>query len=126
MISVAVDICKFIIETLKSDDELKFDEKLRISSILDEISKILLDTSKKLKEDVYPHYNCVLLEKLSDRLHFHLIDLVNPQELDRLHSVLIEASQIEKTFTLRKESTTIPMIESAAAEFKAMSMLIGI
>jgi hypothetical protein len=124
--SVVIDTCKFIIDNLIKENELRFEEKLRISSLLNEISSVLLDTANKLKLDEYPHYNCVLLEKLADNLHFHLIDYVRPQELDDLHSVLVESSQIEKTFAVRKEPDTIPSIEMAAAEFKAMSMLFNI
>lgn len=126
MLSIAIDLCKTIIENLRKEDELNLDLKIRISSVFNKISDILLDTAQKLKSDEYPHYNCVLLEKLSDTLHFHLIDLVEPSVLDNLHSVLRESSQIEKTFTLRKEPDTIPNLESAAAEFKAMSILFEI
>lgn len=126
MLSVAVDICKSIIDNLRKDEELRFEEKLRVSTLLNEISKVLEDTAQKLKSDEYPHYNCALLEKLSDNLHFYLIDYVRPQVLDDLHTALREASQIEKTFAIRKEPETIPMVESAAAKFKAMSMLFNL
>lgn len=126
MLSIAVDICKTIIETLRKSKELRLDDRLRVSTILEEISKIILDTAEKLKIDEYPHYNCALLEKLSERLHFHLIDFVKPADLDNLHDTLKEASQIEKTFALRKEPETIPSLEEAAAEFKTLSILIKI
>lgn len=124
MLSVAVDICKTIIENLKNEEKLKFEEKLRVSNLLNEISKVLEDTAIKLKSDEYPNYNCALLHKLSDNLHFHLIDYVRPEVLDDLHSALMVASQIERTFAIRNEPETIPMVETAAAKFKAMSMLI--
>jgi hypothetical protein len=123
MISVAVDICRFIIDQVNKENELKFDERLRIASVLSEISIILFETADMLRRDVYPHQNCVVLEKLSDKLHFHLIDMVNANELDKLHEELIKASNIEKSYHTRKDPTTISEIESAAGEFKALSML---
>lgn len=126
MLSIAIDICKTIIEKLQREEDLKFDTKIRLSGVFSNISEILLDTAQKLKSDEYPHYNCVLLEKLSDKLHFYLIDLVDANELDNLHSLLKESSHIEKSFALRKEADTIPNIERAAGEFKSMSILLGI
>jgi len=126
MLSVAIDLCKNIIDYLRNENQLRLEDKLRVSMILNEISDILLDTSNKLKLDEYPHYNCVLMEKLANDLHFRLIDHIKPDELDKLHSVLMEASQIEKQYTWRKDPQTIPSIEKAAAEFKSFSILMKV
>lgn len=123
MLSVVIEICKNIIDFVKNEGDLRLEERLRISFVLEEISNILLDTAKKLRADEYPHFNCVLIEKMANDLHFYLIDQVKPEDLDSLHKVLIEASQVEKQFALRHEHETIPEIEKAAAEFKTMSLL---
>lgn len=123
MISIAIDICKGVIDYLNNKGELRLEERMRVSSILNEISEILLDTANRLKINEYPRHNCGVLEKLSKDLHFQLIDHVKPDELDRLHEVLLEASQVEKQFTFRFDPETIPTIENASAEFKAMSIL---
>lgn len=126
MLSIAIDICKDILENLRKENELRLDERLRIASVLDEISSILIDTSEKMKKDEYPSMNCMLLEKLADRLHFNLIDLVNSQELDNLHQVLVEASSVEKSFAQRNDPNTFLVLENAAAEFKSLSLMMKI
>lgn len=126
MLSIAIDLCKNIIDLVKKEREVKLEEKLRISSILEEISNILIDTSNKIKSNEYPHYNCILMEKMANELHFHLLDHVSPQELDNLHQVLKEASQVEKQFAQRENPETLIEIDKAAAEFKALSMFMKI
>lgn len=124
MFDIVLDICKSVIDLVHKDQEIKLDTKLRVSSILSEISNILQDTADKLKKDEYPHSNCVVMKRMADHLHFSLIDLVNMDVLDNLHKVLIESSEVEKQFALRKELDTIPKIEEAAGEFKAMAMIL--
>lgn len=126
MLSIAVDLCKFIIEKLTEENELRFEEKLRISLILEEISNILNDTSNKMLSDEYPSQNCLILEKLSDRLHFHLMDYISIQECDNLHSLLKESLQVEKQFAQRHETDIISKIQNASAEFKVISMMLKI
>lgn len=126
MISFVFDICKSVIEFVVKDGEIKLENKLRISSILSEISDIIEDTANKLEKDEYPHSNCVVLNNLSNQLHFSLIDLVPAGQLDNLHNQLIQASNIEKEFTVRKEPNTIPELRRIAGEFKSLSILIRI
>lgn len=126
MILTVVELFKNILDYIKDDQNIKLDNRLRISSVLQEISEILIDTANKLSKDEYPHYNCVLIERLSEQLHFHLIDFVKPLELDNLYNTLKEASQIEKLFAIRKEPHVIPEIEKAAAEFRAFALLMKI
>jgi len=126
MLSIAIDLCKGIIENLRKENELRLDERIRISGILDEIGSILIDTSEKLKKDEYPSFNCMMLEKLANQLHFQLIDLVNVNDLDNLHKVLVESSNVEKSFAQRKDPQTILIIENAAAEFKTLSLMLKI
>jgi hypothetical protein len=126
MLSFVLDLCKYVIEQVTKNKEIKLETRLRISTILFEISSILQDTADKLKKDEYPHANCVAMTSLSNNLHFILIDLVDMDVLDKLHNLLIEASQVEKQFAIRKEPNTIPMIEEAAGEFKAMSLILKV
>jgi hypothetical protein len=123
MFSTVIDLAKSLVDFLKKEDELRLEQRLRVSSLLEEISKILLDTSEKMKKDEYPHYNCVLMENVSNQLHFYLIDHVPTEQLDTLHKSLIEASQVEKQFATRKETDTIPQIEKTAAEFMSLALM---
>ena len=122
MISIVVDLCKSIIEQVREESDVRLETRLRVSSILEEMSNIINDTATKLEKDEYPHYNCVLMENFANQLHFHLIDHVNPQKLDELHQQLVAASQVEKQFALRKEPETIPELHKVAAELKTISM----
>ena len=122
MISTVIDLCKSIIEQVRNEGVLRLETRLRVSSILEEMSSVLKDTAVKLEKDEYPHYNCVLMENFANQLHFHLIDHVKPNELDELHTQLINASQVEKQFALRKEPETIPELYKVAAELKTISM----
>ena len=124
MISEIIDVCKSIIDYTLKHNEIKEEEKKRISELLLEISGILDDTANRLSNDDYPHNNCVVMERLSMELHQNLLGYLPKSDINVLRDSLIEASQIEKQFALRKEPDTIPSIERAAGEFKAMSMLI--
>lgn len=124
MWSLIIDVCKTVIDLISKNEEIKLETRLRVSSILSEISDVLSDTAEKLKNDEYPHSNCIVMERLTNNLHFILIDLVSADILDNLYSLLIEASQIEKQFAVRKESNTIPRIEEVSGEFKAMSLFL--
>jgi hypothetical protein len=124
MFGTVIDICKSIIDLISKDKEIKLETRLRVSSILNEISNILQDTAEKLKKDEYPHSNCATMRSLSNNLHFILIDIVNMDILDNLHSLLVEASEIERHFVTRKETNTVSKIEEASGEFKAMSLIL--
>lgn len=124
MLSTSIDLCKNIIDLVLRKKELKQDSKLRISEILKEISLILEDTANKLLIDEYPHSNCVVLRKLSDSLHFQLIDYVDVDTLDELHQSLINSSNIEQEFTKRKDYDTIPKILECSGQFKSLSLLL--
>jgi len=123
MISFLLDFAKTIFEQLRNENELRLEQRLRVSGILEEISNILRDTAEKLERDEYPHYNCVLMENMSNQLHFNLLESVQVDSLDLLHSQLLECSQVEKQFALRKEPETISQLYKAAAEFKTFSMI---
>jgi hypothetical protein len=124
MFGALLDLCKTVFDHLKSENELRLETRLRVSGILEEISDILRDTANKIKADDYPHYNCVLLENLSDKLHFNLIEHVNVEELDRLHKLLRESSQVEKLYNLRKDPEVVKELEKTSAEFKSFALSI--
>ena len=124
MISTVIDICKNIIDFAAKSKEIHEEKKEKISIILNEISSILEDTANKLKNDEYPHGNCVIMEKLSNELHSNLVDYFPEEDINDLHKVLIESSRVEREFADRKEPDTIPSILRASGEFKAMSILI--
>lgn len=126
MLSTAIELCKSTIDLFYKSKETRHDTKLRVGILLEEISKILTDTADKLSKDEYPHFNCALMEKMCDHLHFHMTGVISEEQLDELHLVLKEASQVEKQFALRYEPNTIPSIYKAAGEFKALGLLIKI
>lgn len=126
MLNFVFDLCKNVIDFVIKDGEIKLENKLRISSILSEISQIIEDTADKLERDEYPHSNCVVLKNLSNQLHFSLIDFVPAEQIDDLHNKLIQASNIEKEFAVRKEPNTIPELRKVAGDFKSLSILIRI
>lgn len=126
MLSIAIDLCKNALEYIKTNKHAKLELKLRISVLLEEISKLLEDTASKLEKDEYPHFNCALLEKMTNHLHFHLIEHVPQDEVENLRKVLLESTQVEKEFARRNEPETIPQIKKAAGEFKAMSLIMKI
>lgn len=123
MISTVIDLCKSVIQYVRNEGELRLETRLRVSGILEEMSSIIKDTAVKLERDEYPHYNCVLMENFANQLHFHLIDHVKPNELDELHKQLINVSQVEKQFAVRKEPDTIPELYKVAAELKTISLI---
>jgi hypothetical protein len=99
---------------------------MRVSILLGEMSSILEDTANKISKNEYPHFNCALMEKMSNHLHFQLKDFIPEVQLNELHKSLIEASMVEKQFANREDGETIPSIFNAAATFKTFSLLLKI
>jgi hypothetical protein len=124
MISEIIDVCKSIIDYTLRNNEIKEQKQEKISSLLLEISEILNDTAEKLSKDEYPHDNCVVMQRLSTELHSNLLEFLPKKDVNVLKDSLMEASQIEKQFTLRKDIDTIPSIKRAAGEFRVMSILL--
>lgn len=124
MLSTVIDICKSVIDFIRQSDEVEKDNIERISGILNDISEVLNDTAEKLLEDVYPHDNCVIMQRLSQDLHSNLLGYLPKEEIDILYDALMQSSMVEKEFALRNEPDTIPTIQKASGEFKAMSMLL--
>lgn len=126
MLSTAIELCKSSIDLFYKSKETRQDTKLRVGVLLEEMSKILMDTADKLSKDEYPHFNCALMEKMCDHLHFHITGIVPEEQLDELYDALKEASQVEKQFALRYEPDTISSLYKAAGEFKALGLLIKV
>lgn len=122
----ALELCKWAIDLFlksKSNDKEKI---IELSGLLEKISEVLEDTAKKLEIDEYPHKNCAILENLSfsllDKLRAHL----GKADLEDLTDSLLQASQVEKLYALRKQDNTIETIYQASGKFKALSMTIKI
>jgi len=124
MIETAIELCKNVVEYISKRKEIKQDSKLRISILLDEISNTLLDTATNFENDIYPIFNCGLLEKMINHLHFYLIDYLPQEQIDELRNSLLEATRVEQEFTKRHEPNTIPTLKKSAGELKAMSLLL--
>lgn len=123
MLDLAVNLCKNVIDILISEKKLDQSNKEILSQTLFFISEVLEDTAIALKTDRYPQMNCAALNNLSERLMGVLSNYMAEEDAIYLTSVLKEASEVEKQFSLRKELETIPIIEKAAGEFKAMAAL---
>jgi hypothetical protein len=126
MLDVCISLLKDSIDLLVKSKEIKSENKMRVSILLGEMSSILEDTANKISKNEYPHFNCALMEKMSNHLHFQLKDFIPEVQLNELHKSLIEASMVEKQFANREDGETIPSIFNAAATFKTFSLLLKI
>jgi hypothetical protein len=126
MLDVCISLLKDSIDLLVKSKEIKSENKMRVSILLGEMSSILEDTANKISKNEYPHFNCALMEKMSNHLHFQLKDFIPEVQLNELHKSLIEASMVEKQFVNREDGETIPSIFNAAATFKTFSLLLKI
>ena len=125
MFSLLIDLVKNVVDIAQKSETINIQHKENISKILIEISNVLTDTAIKLRNNEYPHMNCAILERLSSNLQFYASDIISIDDLSILRIALLEASQIEKQFALRNEKDTIPGIEKAAGEIKAMGIVIN-
>lgn len=126
MFDVAISICKEGLDFLLKKQQINREHKDRIANLLEEISQVLVDTSEKLKNNVYPHGNCHLLEGLTIKLTGYLQNSISNDDLTKLVDILRESAQVERLFSVKDDPETIPTIERAAGEFKLMSMLLKI
>lgn len=124
MLDICIGLLKDAIEVISKYKGERKEKKLQISVILQEISDLLKNTADMLSEDKYPSFNCALMEKMSNHLKYHMEDIVPKEQLQELFLSLLEASQVEKQFALRKEEETIPKIYEAAATFKSLSLVL--
>lgn len=125
MYSLLIDLIKNVVDMAQKNKTINIQYKQKISEILNEISVVLFDTAQKLRNDQYPHMNCAILERLASNFQFYSSDIISFDDLNILRTALLEASQIEKQFALRNEPDTIPGIEKAAGEFRAMAIIIN-
>lgn len=126
MLSTAIELCKSAVDLIFKNKEMRQDTKVRVAVLLEEISKLLVDTADKLSKDEYPHFNCALIDKMCDNLHFHITGFIPEEQLEELYESLKEASQVEKQFALRSDPNTIPSIYKAAGELKALGLLLKV
>ncbi len=126
MLDVCLSLLKDSVDLLVKSKEMKSENKMRVSILLGEMSSILEDTANKISKNEYPHFNCAIMEKMSNHLHFHLKDFIPENQLNELHKSLIEASQVEKQFATREDGKTISSLFNAAATFKTFSLLLKV
>lgn len=126
MLATAIELCKSALELVFKSKEMRSETKVRVGILLEEISKVLEDTANSLSKDVYPTFNCALMEKMCGHLHYHIKDIVPEDQLDKLYVALREASQVEKQFAIRHNPDVIPSIYEAAAEFKSLSLMMRV
>lgn len=126
MFELFVDICKKVIDLIKENDKETKENRLMISNVLNDISNLLTDTAEKLKNDIFPHTNCAIMEHLSYELSSKLIKYMDENQIKELNECLNEVVFLEKQFVKRKDPNTIPSIEEAAGKLKSMSILIKI
>jgi len=126
MLDSAISLCKEICQVLDKKRTVRKETKLRISIVLDEISRVMDDTAIKLKSDEYPHGNCVILENLSENLNKYLSEYIRAEDLKKLDESLSKSITVEKYFAHRKDPKTISDIERASGEFKSLSLILKI
>lgn len=126
MVNILIDVVKEIFGIIELKKDIHDKTKLRISEVLNEVSSVLYDTAQKLKINEYPHGNCVIMERLSNDLGFHISEFVSSDDLDRLMISLKKSVELERLFSIREEPETIPTIEKAAGEFKSLSLIMRI
>lgn len=124
MFSLIIEILSKFVDIINENEKISIQEKEKTSKILYEISEIILDTAVKLSRDEYPHNNCVVLEKLSNNLHLNLIDYIDEKENDRLHSLLKDASNIEKLYAYRHNKDIIHDLMKISGEFRFASIFL--
>jgi endo-alpha-1,4-polygalactosaminidase (GH114 family) len=124
MISILFDTVNSFLKFIAINKDIEKEKKEKMSEFLLEISNVLNDTAEKLLKDEYPHNNCAVMEKLStdllDTIREHLPENIS---YDSAHKLLLDASHLEKHYANRKDEITIPTIQKAAGEFKALSMI---
>ena len=126
MVSTLIDACKNIVHLIKDVREQEKERKLKVSEVLFEISNILTDTSNQINEGTYPHGNCVLMQRLAEKLHLVLDGITDPEDNEKLKTILLESSNLEQEYANREDPATIQQLERAGAEFKAMAILMTI
>ena len=123
-LTTVIDLCKYGISLFKNNQSDSKEERLRISSVLNDIGSILNDTADKLSLDIYPSDNCIIMERLVSQLLPKILPYIEDEDAERLMGALNEVVYLEKLYVKRKEDDIIPSIKEASGEFKAMSLLL--
>jgi hypothetical protein len=126
MFDLCINLLRESVDYVIKHKDMNVNNRLRVSVLLDEVSKILEDTATKLSKDEYPHMNCALMEKMTNHIEFFLDGKIPQNLLEQLHKSLIESSQVEIQFANRGNDGVIESIFNASAEFKTISMLLKV
>lgn len=126
MFDLCINLLKESVDYVVKRKEMSTNNRLRVSVLLDEISKLLEDTATKLSKDEYPHMNCSIMEKMTNHIKFFLDGKIPDSLLSDLYKSLLDASHVEKQFTLRHNEGVINSIYDAAANFKSISMMLKV
>lgn len=120
------DIAKELINFVYKKQITDVQKKERISKACDRISKLLIDTSKDLKEDIYPAGKCTAMSILSQEIAVCLSGVMEKEKLDDLSNKLQACSRLEKEYASRKSNDTIERLIITAGQFDALSILYSI
>ncbi len=126
MLDLCVSLLKEGIDLYSKSKGVKNETKLRISVLLEEISNVIHDTAKKIEKNEYPHFNCSLMEKMSQKLIFYLKEHLPENIINDIELSLREAGQVEKLFASRNEEGVIEKLYSHAANIKTISMFLKV
>ena len=120
------DVIKMFVTIAQHKKEINIAQRERVSKMYAEMSQLLVDTVKELKEDVYPQGKCATMWALSQDVLNYLQDKINEEELKMLHDMLHSCSQLEREYATRHNPDTINYIFDAAGRLHALSILYSV
>jgi hypothetical protein len=120
------DIAKELINFAYKKQINDIEKKEKISKACDRISKLLTDTVKELKSDVYPVGKCAAMDMLSEELIFCFKGYMEEDKLNHLSDMLHYSSKLEKEYATRKSNDTIDTLIKTAGQFDALSIIYSI
>lgn len=121
-----LDLIKMLVTIAQHKKEVNIEQRERISKMYFQMSEILIDVIKDLKNNVYPSGKCATMWGLSENILNYLQDKINAEELNMLHQMLHSCSQLEREYAFREDPQTISVMIDASGRLHALSILYAV
>lgn len=118
-----LDIIKVIGEVINHLIKSNKQQDLKMGELMLEIHHVLNDVIDKFEKGEYPHLSCSTMNVLTTNLY----EKIKPSLKDKSESVyllLMEASNLERSFYERNSTDIISELKKASGEFKGLSILL--
>lgn len=118
-----LEIIKFLIDLVNSNQEITQQEKEQLSNFFSDINLVIDDVIRNFEKDIYPVGCCTTMSILSNNIIDLLKNKLDEQKHEYIAKLLDEASVLEKEWANRHDPEVVTTLQQISGEFKALSIM---